>query len=114
MIYRLNFIVEPATLSLLRKKKPGCVSVVLIENNAICKLKNNNGFEMIYFLSFDGENFETVASSTCEHSHTFGLANYRGSPMTTGWYSSDCGDKTEIYNFERNQWNSAPDYPYSS
>ena len=69
---------------------------------------------MIYFLSFDGENFETVASSTCNHDYTYGVANYRGSPMTTGHYNSDCGDKTEIYNFERNQWISAPDYPYSS
>ena len=69
---------------------------------------------MIYFLSFDGDNFETVASSTCDHEVTYGLANYRGSPMTTGSYSSDCYVKTEIYNFENNQWNDAPDYPYSS
>ena len=70
---------------------------------------------MIYFLSFDGENFETVASSTCDHILTFGLANYRGSPMTTGSYSNgDCAVKTEIYNFENNQWNDAPDYPFSS
>jgi hypothetical protein len=70
---------------------------------------------MIYFLSFDGDNFETVAASKCEHSDTYGLANYRGSPMTTGSYhNSDCYVKTEIYNFETNQWNDAPDYPYSS
>ena len=67
---------------------------------------------MIYFLSFDGDNFETVASSKCDHKN--GLANYRGSPMTTGHWSSDCGNKTEIYNVESNQWNDAPDYPYSS
>ena len=72
---------------------------------------------MIYFLSFDGDNFETIAVSTCDHDYTFGLANYRGSPMTTGsWYSyqSNCHAKTEIYNFERNQWNDAPDYPFAS
>ena len=70
---------------------------------------------MIYFLRFDGDNFETVASSECDHDLTMGLANYRGSPMTTGSGNyPDCGDKTEIYNFENNQWNNAPDYPYSS
>ena len=70
---------------------------------------------MIYFLSFDGDNFETIASSTCDHEWTLGLANYRGLPMTTGsYYNSDCYVETEIYNFENNQWNDAPDYPYSS
>ena len=60
-------------------------------------------------------NFETVAASKCDHDWTYGLASYRGSPMTTGSRTnSDCGTKTEIYNFERNQWNDAPDYPYSS
>ena len=70
---------------------------------------------MIYFLSFDGDNFETIALSKCDHSYTNGLANYRGSPMTTGSYrNSACYIKTEIYNFASNQWNDAPDYPYSS
>ena len=69
---------------------------------------------MIYFLSFDGDNFETVASSKCDHDYV-ALANYRGSPMTTGSaYNSDCDVKTEIYNFENNEWNDAPDYPFSS
>ena len=68
-----------------------------------------------FFHSFDGENFETVAASKCDHDWTYGLANYRGSPMTTGSrHNSDCGNKTEIYNFDNNQWNDAPDYPYSS
>ena len=70
---------------------------------------------MIYFLSFDGDNFENVADSTCDHDLTYALANYRGSPMTTGSRNNpDCYVKTEIYNFENNQWNDAPDYPYSS
>ena len=71
---------------------------------------------MIYFLSFDGDNFETVAPSNCDHEYTYGLANYRGSPMTTGSRNNPaCGRKTEIYNFETNQWNDdAPDYPYNS
>ena len=111
MIYRLIFVVS-ATLSQLRKKKLCCVSVAITQNNVTCKLKNDDCFEMIYFLSFDGDNFETVASSKCDH--TSELANYRGSLMTTGHWSSDCGNKTEIYNVESNQWNDAPDYPYSS
>jgi len=117
MIYRLYFMVDPATFSQLRKKKLCCVSVgtCITEKNAICKLKNDNEFEMIYFLSFDGDNLETVAASKCYHDWTFGLANYRGSPMTTGsYFNSNCGKKTEIYNFESNQWNDAPDYPFNS
>ena len=70
---------------------------------------------MIHFLSFDGDNFETVALSTCRHDYTYGLANYRGSPMTTGSrVNSDCFVKTEVYNFTTNLWNDAPDYPFSS
>ena len=70
---------------------------------------------MIYFLSFDGENFEFVAASKCDHAWTLGLANYSGSPMTTGSYvNSDCTVKTEIYNSNFNQWNDASDFSYSS
>ena len=115
MIYRLIFNMDPATLSQLRKKKLCCVSILITQNNAICKLKNDNSFKIIYFQSFDGDNFETVAASTCQHDQTYGLANYRGSPMTTGSrYYPYCSVKTEVYNFETNQWNDAPDYPFSS
>ena len=115
MIYHLIFHMDPATLSQRRKKKLCCVSVPLTEKNAICKLKNDNRFETFYFLSFDGNNFETFASSTCDHYAAYGLANYRGSPMVTGSFSdSDCYVKTEIYNFETNRWNDALDYPFSS
>ena len=70
---------------------------------------------MIYFLSFDGDNFENVTLSTCDHDHTLGLANYRGSPMTTGSYANaECWFKTEVYNFETKRWNDAPDYPFNS
>ena len=66
-------------------------------------------------ISFDGDNFETNASSKCNRAYTYGLANYRGSSMTTGSYwKSNCFVKTEIYNFESNRWNDAPDYPHSS
>ena len=71
---------------------------------------------MIYFLSFDGDNFRSpFTASKCDHDWTFGLANYRGSPMTTGSnWNSDCYVSTEIYDFETNQWNGAPAYPFSS
>ena len=115
MIYRFTLHRDPATLFQLQKKKLCCVSVTLTEKNAICKLKNDDCFEMIHFLSFDGDNFETVASSKCYHDNTMGLANYRGSPMTTGSrYNSDGSVNTEIYNFANNQWKDAPEYPYSS
>ena len=65
--------------------------------------------------SFDGENFEAVASSKCAHGLTFGLANYQGSALTTGSeFNSNCYVRTELYDFGNNQWNDAPDYPFSS
>ena len=114
MIYRLTFDWDPATLSQLRKKKLCCVSVLRTVTDATCKLKNDDWFEMIYFLRFDGENFETVASSKYNHDFT-GLANYGGSPLTTGSRNYfGFFVETEIYNFETNRWNDAPDYPFSS
>ena len=69
---------------------------------------------MIYYCRFDGENFESIASSKCNHDFTFGLANYRGSPFVTGsQQEAGCFVRTEIYNLGTDQWNDAPDYPYS-
>ena len=115
MIYRLTLYMDPVILSQLRKKKLYCVSATITEKDVICKLKTPDLLKMIYLLSFDGENFETVMSSKCDHEFTFGLVNYRGSPLTTGSeFNSDCFLKTEVYNFETSRWNDAPDYPYSS
>ena len=70
---------------------------------------------MIYFPSFDGDKFDTVVASKCDHDWTLGLANYRGSPMTTGSYCNpDCFFKTEVYNSETKQWIDASDYPFRS
>ena len=67
----------------------------------------------LYF-SFDGENFENVASSKCDHDSTFGLANYRGNALTTGsYYDSDCSVRTELYDFKTNRWNDAANYPFA-
>ena len=39
----------------------------------------------------------------------------KGSALTTGsFWNSDCSVRTEIYDFGTNQWNDAPDYPFSS
>ena len=66
------------------------------------------------FFSFDGEDFELAASTECDHKNTYGLANYRGTALTTGSHSnSNCFVRTEVYNLETNQWNDAPDYPFS-
>ena len=87
---------------------------MITEKDAVCELKKYDWFEIIYFLSFDGDKFETVASSKCGHDLTE-LANYRGSPMTTGsGFIIDCYIKTEVYNFEADRWNDATEYPYSS
>ena len=58
---------------------------------------------------------EPIASTECNHDFSFGLAKYRGSALTTGsyWGSSACNVKTEIYDFENDHWNDAPDYPYA-
>ena len=115
MIFRSNLKLGPVTLSQLRKKKLFSVLVSKTKKDAICKWKNYDLFEIIYFLSFDGVNFETVTSSKCDHGYTLGLTNYRGSPMTTGSaHNTECFVKTEVYNFHINRWNDAPDYPFSS
>ena len=69
---------------------------------------------LISIFRFDGESFENVESSKCDHDYTYSLANYRGKALTTGsHYDSDCLVRTEIYDFETNQWNNAPIYPFA-
>ena len=59
-------------------------------------------------------NFTSAASSNCNHQFG-GLANYKGQALTTGsLYNSACYVKSELYNFETNQWTNAPDYPYAT
>ena len=74
--------------------------------------------KIIYFNfspSFDGQTFQRLGSTKCDHDYTLGLANYRGSPLTTGsGANSNCFVKSEVYNFENNQWNDASDYPFNA
>ena len=66
------------------------------------------------FTSFDGENMSPISFTDCDHELTTGLANYRGSPMTTGSYqNSHCYNKTELYDFKTDQWTYADPYPAS-
>ena len=90
-----------------------CVSVLTADKIATCKwlesLRENHKFVS----SFDGESFENAGSSECDHDLTFGLAVYRGKALTTGsFYDSGCYVRTEIYDFETNQWSFAADYPF--
>ena len=67
------------------------------------------------FLSFDGEEFEVAASTECDHKNTYGLANYRGMALSSGSASdSACSARTELYDYESDQWNDAPNYPFES
>ena len=81
-----------------------------------CKLiKESVNFKKIFSIfSFDGENFENAGPSKCDHVWTYGLGNYRQMALTTGSkINSDCYVRTEIYNFETNQWSDAADYPFA-
>ena len=75
------------------------------------EFKNRRKKKLYFYFRFDGENFENAASSKCDHELTYGLANYRGKALTTGSYNSGCGVRTEIYDFETNQWSDGTDYP---
>ena len=65
-------------------------------------------------LSFDGTDFSSAASSKCEH-QLAGLANYKGLALTTGSNDdSACYVRSELYDFNTNQWTDAPSYPFAS
>ena len=78
----------------------------------ICKF-NFLQAKIIITFSFDGTNFETAGSAKCDHYVTYGLANYRGKAITTGSWNSGCSVRTELYDFETDQWNDAADYPFA-
>ena len=70
----------------------------------------------MFQFSFDGQNYELVASSKYEHGHTYGLANYKNHAFTTGCNGSGktCNLKTELFDMETQSWSDGPDYPYYS
>ena len=70
-----------------------------------------------FFLSFDGESYQSAGSSEYSHQLTYGMANYLGKALTTGCfaYSGDsCNVKTELMDMETLTWSSGPDYPFTS
>ena len=68
-----------------------------------------------FFLSFDGESYESAGSSEYGHQDTYGLANYLGKALTTGCnYYSGCEVKTELMDMNTLSWSAGPDYPFTS
>ena len=66
-----------------------------------------------FFLSFDGQSYQSAGSSVYSHSYTTTrLANYLGKALITGCGSrSSCGVKTELMDMETLTWSAGPDYP---
>ena len=98
----------------IQRKPLFCVSVMMLKTNVECRIFFLLGFYK-HFFSYDGENFVSIASSKCNHDRTLGLANYRGMALTTGSFKgAGCNIRTEIYDFEADQWQDGPDYPFAS
>ena len=107
---------ERVILSKLQTKKLLCVLMHITAKDAVTGKSNEITEPLDFrFFSYDGETFERLPSTKCDHDYTLGLANYRGLPLTTGSNAnSNCYVKSEVYNFENNQWNDAPDYPFNA
>ena len=68
---------------------------------------------LIYELSFDGEEYDSIVLSKYSHIWTLGLANYRGKALTSGCNSfGDCKFKTELLDMSTLRWSDGPDYPF--
>ena len=70
----------------------------------------------MYFLSFDGENYNSMESSKYSHRETFGLANYKGKALAVGCAkdNSDCSFATELFDLNTMKWSDGPDFPFAS
>ena len=68
------------------------------------------------FLSFDGENYQSIKSSKFSHRNTYGLANYKGKALAVGcWvHKSDCSFATELFDLNTMKWSDGPDFPFGS
>ena len=68
---------------------------------------------LIYELSFDGEEYDSIVLSKYSHIWTLGLANYRGKALTSGCNSfGECKFKTELLDMNTLRWSDGPDYPF--
>ena len=81
-----------------------------MHNKGIIQIQNN---ELTQYLSFDGENFGRAGSTKVSHKETLGLANYKGSALTTGCSTGgSCGIRTESMDMTTLKWSDAADFPY--
>ena len=72
-----------------------------------------------YFSRFDGTSFKTEPSSKFRYVLVLALGSYRDSPFVTGGLSGLVtgglsGLKTEILNYNAQQWFEAKDYPFTN
>ena len=68
-----------------------------------------------FFLSFDGESYQSAGSSAYSHQYTLGMANYLGKALTTGCNNNgSCSIKTELMDMNTLTWSAGPDYPFTS
>ena len=65
----------------------------------------------IYYC-FNGS-FKFEPSTQFPHGDVHALGFYRNSPFVTGNDFFEHGLKTEILDYDAQQWNKAPDYPFS-
>ena len=75
---------------------------------------NTKLIDPIYFFSFNGATFKTEPSSKFPHREVMALGSYRNSPFVTGHYSSTNGLKTEILDYDSQEWEHLADYPFST
>ena len=66
-----------------------------------------------FFLSFDGQSYQSAGSSEYSHQNTLGMANYREKALTTGCDYGSCAVKTELMDMETLSWSSGPEYPFA-
>ena len=53
--------------------------------------------QILIYLRFDGETYQTAGSSSFSHKNTYAMANYMGSALTTGCEEDlICQVKTEV------------------
>ena len=96
-------------------KKFFFASIVTIIDNATRKyFCETLAILLNYFLSFDGQSYQSAGSSQYSHRYTRGMANYRGKALTTGCLNSSCDLKTELMDMTSLTWSAGPDYPYTS
>ena len=70
----------------------------------------------MYFLSFDGENYQPIESSKYSHAYTFGLANYKGKALAVGCaeFNADCSFASELFDLNAMKWSDGPYFPFGS